>query len=116
MQNTPYFAVCLAATMGATRIGLIGVDLTEHHFFCATGRHPLAGRLATIDREYGALAQAQALAARGVELVNLSPISRLSSLHKVGMEWLDSRNLKTSSRLVARVRWNDLLGQLFRAS
>ncbi|MCE2909327.1 MAG: hypothetical protein LW712_10845, partial [Burkholderiaceae bacterium] len=85
-QNSPYVAVCLAAFMGAKRIGLIGVDFTEHHFFGATGRHPLAGKLATIDREYGALAQA--LAVRGVELVNLSPVSRLSSLRKVGMDWL----------------------------
>ena len=48
-QNSPYVAVCLAAHMRATRIGLIGVDLTDHHFFAATGRHPLAGRLREID-------------------------------------------------------------------
>lgn len=77
-QNSPYVAVCLAACMGATRIGLIGVDLTEHHFFAKTGKHPLAGRLAQIDREYGALAEA--LHERGVELVNLSATSRLQGL------------------------------------
>jgi hypothetical protein len=38
-QNSPYVAVCLASYMGAKRIGLIGVDFTEHHFFGATGRH-----------------------------------------------------------------------------
>ena len=80
-QNSPYVAVCLAAHMGAKRIGLIGVDFTEHHFFAPTGRHALAARLPTIDREYGALAQA--LAARGVELVNLSATSRLQSLPRV---------------------------------
>ena len=32
-QNSPYVALCLAAHMGAARIGLIGVDFTEHHFF-----------------------------------------------------------------------------------
>ena len=86
-QNSPYVAVCLAAYMGATRIGLIGVDFTDHHFFGPTGRHPLASRLAQIDREYGALSEA--LAARGVELVNLSAHSRLASLRKVGPAWLD---------------------------
>ena len=80
-QNSPYVAVCLAAHMGAKRIGLIGVDFTEHHFFAPTGRHALAARLPTMDREYGALAQA--LAARGVELVNLSATSRLQSLPRL---------------------------------
>ena len=77
-QNSPYVAVCLAAHMGARRIGLIGVDFADDHFFAATGRHVLAARLPLIDREYGVLAQA--LAARGVELLNLSAVSRLQSL------------------------------------
>jgi glycosyltransferase involved in cell wall biosynthesis len=77
-QNSPYVAVCLAALMGARRIGLIGVDLTEHHFFAATGRHSLAGRLREIDAQYTRLAQA--LRERGVALVNLSTVSRLSGL------------------------------------
>jgi len=79
-QNSPYVAVCLAAQMGAQRIGLIGVDLTDHHFFGLTGRHSLAGRLREIDTQYGRLAAA--LAQRGVELVNLSSSSRLTSLPK----------------------------------
>lgn len=83
-QNSPYVAVCLAALMGARRIGLVGVDFTDHHFFAATGTHSLASRLGQIDREYGALAQA--LAARGVELVNLSGSSRLQSLPRVRLE------------------------------
>lgn len=83
-QNSPYVAVCLAAHMGARRIGLIGVDFTDHHFFAATGRHPLAGRLASIDREYAALAAA--LAAQGVELLNLSTISRLQSLPRLALQ------------------------------
>lgn len=83
-QNSPYVAVCLAAYMGARRIGLIGVDFTEHHFFAKTGRHPLAGRLAQIDREYGALAEA--LRRRGVELLNLSPVSRLQSLPRARLD------------------------------
>ena len=88
-QNSPYVAVCLAAYMGATRIGLIGVDFTEHHFFAKTGKHPLSGRLAQIDKEYGALAEA--LRARGVELFNLSPVSRLESLPRLRLEDLAPR-------------------------
>lgn len=82
-QNSPYVAVCLAAWMGAKRIGLIGVDFTDHHFFARSGRHPLSARLARIDQEYGALAQA--LKARGVELVNLSSLSRLQSLPRLSL-------------------------------
>ncbi len=79
-QNSPYVAVCLAAYMGARHIGLIGVDLTDDHFFARTGRHPLAGRLSEIDAQYGRLAAA--LQRRGITLVNLSSTSRLTSLPK----------------------------------
>jgi hypothetical protein len=77
-RNSPYVAVCLAAHLGAERIGLLGVDFTDDHFFARTGRHPLAGHVARIDQEYARLARA--LAERGVELVNLSAESRLGSL------------------------------------
>jgi len=80
-RNSPYVALCLAAFLGAKRIGLIGVDFTDHHFFGQSGRHPLARELARIDREYGRLAEA--LAARGIEVANLSAASRLSALPKV---------------------------------
>lgn len=82
-QNSPYVACCLAAFLGARRIGLLGVDFTEHHFFARTGRHPLAGRLPQIDAEYGALAEA--LQRLGVELLNLSPVSRLQSLPRADL-------------------------------
>jgi glycosyltransferase involved in cell wall biosynthesis len=82
-QNSPYVAVCLAAYMGARRIGLIGVDLTDDHFFARTGRHSLAGRVREIDAQYGRLAHA--LGGRGVQLVNLSSISRLTSLPRARM-------------------------------
>jgi hypothetical protein len=80
-QNSPYVAVCLAALMGAKRIGLIGVDFTDHHFFANTGRHSLTGRLREIDAQYARLALA--LRQCGVELVNLSAVSRLSALPRV---------------------------------
>lgn len=77
-QNSPYVAVCLAAYMGATRIGLVGVDLTEDHFFARTGTHPLSARLREIDAQYARLAAA--LRQRGVALFNLSARSRLQAL------------------------------------
>ena len=86
-NNSPYVAVNLARHLGARRIGLIGVDFGDDHFFGATGRHPLAGQLPQIDREYAALAEA--CRAEGVEVVNLSPTSRLQSLPRASLAaWL----------------------------
>ncbi|HEX5453991.1 MAG TPA: glycosyltransferase family 9 protein [Stellaceae bacterium] len=79
-QNSPYVALCLAAHLGAARIGLIGVDFTDDHFFGATGRHPLSPHLAAIDRQYAALGRA--LQERGVAVVNLSTRSRLTAFAK----------------------------------
>lgn len=83
-QNSPYVAVCLAARMGAARIGLVGVDFTDGHFFADTGRHALSGRLKDIDVQYGRLAAA--LAARGIALVNLGAASRLRSLPRMRID------------------------------
>jgi hypothetical protein len=83
-NNSPYVAVDLAHHLGARRIGLIGVDFDDDHFFGRTGRHPLAGHLLQIDREYAALAAA--CRADGVELVNLSPTSRLTSLPRASLD------------------------------
>ncbi|HSR68820.1 MAG TPA: glycosyltransferase [Acidobacteriota bacterium] len=83
-RNSPYVALCLALHMGATRIGLVGVDFTDHHFFNQSGPHPLNGQLEVIDRQYGALASAWRR--RGVEIVNLSRQSRLTSIPMCGWE------------------------------
>jgi hypothetical protein len=80
-RNSPYVALCLAVHMGAARIGLIGVDFTNDHFFGATGVHQLAGSLKQIDAEYARLRDA--CASRGVEVVNLSPISRLTAFPRM---------------------------------
>ncbi|MGO1068725.1 glycosyltransferase [Lysobacter sp. CA199] len=103
-QNSPYVAVCLAAYMGARRIGLIGVDFTDDHFFAATGRHPLTGRLREIDAQYGKLAAA--LRARGIELVNLSPISRLTQLPRAALDhdWIDPLCAQEREDAVAAAR------------
>jgi SAM-dependent methyltransferase len=80
-RNSPYVALALAMHMGARRIGLIGVDFTENHFFGRTGRHPLSRELPQIDGEYTRLAEA--CRQRGVELFNLSATSRLTGLPKM---------------------------------
>ena len=80
-QNSPFVAVSLALFMGASRIGLIGVDFTEGHFFGATGVHPLSARLDQIDQEYARLRDVAS--AQDTELVNLSATSRLRSLPRV---------------------------------
>ena len=82
--NSPYVAVNLGRHLGAGRIGLIGVDFTDDHFFGATGKHPLAGQLAQIDREYAALSEA--CCAEGVLLANLSPTSQLTSLPRAELD------------------------------
>ena len=80
-QNSPYVALCLAVHMGASRIGLIGVDFTDNHFFAPTGNHPLLAHLPVIDQQYTDLYAA--IRARGVEVVNLSSQSRLKAFPKV---------------------------------
>ncbi len=98
-QNSPYVAVCLAAYMGAKRIGLIGVDFTDDHFFAPTGRHALSSRLQEIDRQYGRLAAS--LAQRGIALVNLGSISRLRTLPRMRIdaagEWIETNTTNTAN-------------------
>lgn len=83
-RNSPYPALCLAVHMGARRIGLIGVDFTDNHFFAATGKHSLAGEVTQIDQEYRQL-QASCLRL-GVEVFNLSAESRLTAFPKITQE------------------------------
>ena len=80
-RNSPYPALCLAAHMGARRIGLIGVDFTDNHFFGPTGRHVLAGEFPQIDREYQELYES--FSRQGIEIFNLSRESRLTALPKI---------------------------------
>ena len=82
-NNSPYIALCLAILMGAKRIGLIGVDFTDHHFFAKSGKHPLAPQFEAINGQYEKLAQAAK--AIGVEIFNLSKISRLTAFPKISI-------------------------------
>lgn len=96
-NNSPYVAVNLARYIGAKRIGIIGVDFSDDHFFGATGRHPLTSQLPQIEREYAALAEA--CRADRVELVNLSPTSRLESLPRASLsDWAGEQQGSTSPR------------------
>jgi len=80
-QNSPYVALCLAIHMGARRIGLLGVDFTNDHFFGPTGVHSLTAQLSAIDQQYRRLNEAAR--ARGVEIYNLSSQSRLTAFPKL---------------------------------
>jgi glycosyltransferase involved in cell wall biosynthesis len=116
-QNSPYVAVCLAAYMGARRIGLIGVDFTDGHFFAPAGRHPLAARLREIDAQYGRLAAA--LGERGVELVNLSSISRLVSLPRARPAadgaWTQTGQRSEPMKVASETRSRGAVGPLLEA-
>jgi hypothetical protein len=81
---TPYIAVCLAIYMGARNIGLIGVDLTDRHFFGDTGVHQWTSHVAGIDAQFEWLT-GLALE-RGARIFNLSETSRLASLPQMGIE------------------------------
>lgn len=79
-RNSPYVAVCLAAYMGAKRIGIIGLDFTSHHFYSNTGKHSLERHIEKINVEYSRLAESLRL--QGIEFLNLSQSSRISSIKK----------------------------------
>lgn len=88
-QNSPYVALCLAIHMGARRIGLIGVDFTNHHFFAQTGVHSLTAQLPAIDKQYRGLnAAARAL---GIEIYNLSQSSKLTAFPKMTLTEFSAR-------------------------
>lgn len=72
---TPFMAICLAYQLGATRIGLLGVDLLRPS--------ALRFHVEAISAKLGELRAA--LEARGVELVNLSPGSAITDLPRTSL-------------------------------
>jgi hypothetical protein len=85
-MNSPYAAAILAYKMGATNIGLIGVDFTDGHFYnLKDGKHPIvkSNYLNKVNSAYQTLSSE--LAKRGTTLVNLSPISNLA-IRKISLE------------------------------
>jgi hypothetical protein len=83
-QNSPYVAIDLAAHLGAKKIGLYGLDFTEDHFFGKTGRHVLSSQLDEINRQFKRLDEG--CRAMGVEIINLSPESRITAFRKGSIE------------------------------
>jgi len=86
-MNSPYMGVIIAYQLGAKKIGLVGVDFTQDHFFSKSGTHKLTKGLKNINEEYGVL-RAE-LEKRGVKVANLSTISMLSSWPKMSLEEFD---------------------------
>lgn len=84
--HSPYVAVGLAYKMGATKIGLIGVDFTNGHFYNEKdGAHPViqSNSLRRVNSAYHKLRDALKL--KGVDLYNLSE-SSLVELPKITLD------------------------------
>lgn len=101
-RNSPYVALCLAAFMGAKRIGLLGVDFTHHHFFGATGTHPLAAELPWINGEYQRLAKA--FRRQGIDIINLSRESQITAFPKGDLGIFLQRPTSSKSLLSFKAR------------
>ena len=96
--TSPYIAVILAFYLGATNIGLLGVDFTDNHFNSNDGKHNLYNRLHVIDNDFSHLRER--LKDFGCGLVNLSPESLLKSLPKCDIgKWL--KDCKTHKEKVS---------------
>ena len=87
-SNSPFVGVIIAAWMGAKRIGLIGVDFTDDHFFKKTGTHVLNRKLPAIITEYDMLKDK--LYEQKIEFYNLSPISKLRLERMTVKDFIDS--------------------------
>ncbi len=85
-MNSPYVAVNIAYKMGFTKIGLIGVDFTDNHFYSKDGPHPLSRmkKIRHVSEAYGVLKTE--LKKKQVDLYNLSPDSMITSIPKITLE------------------------------
>lgn len=84
-NNSPYVASIIAYKMGASEIGLVGVDFTLNHFYAKDGEHILikTGRMASVEQDFKKLARE--FKKNRVDLVNLSPTSKLTSVPKMDL-------------------------------
>jgi hypothetical protein len=82
-NNSPYMAIIAAYKMGINKIGLIGVDFTDNHFYAKDGAHNLikTNRTNTIIRDYKLLNDE--LKRKKVMIYNLSKESILDFLPKI---------------------------------
>jgi hypothetical protein len=83
-MNSPYMGAIIAYQLGASKIGLIGVDFTPNHFFGETGNHVLARNIKMVNEEYDKLGKA--LISKGVKIANLSPTSSIESWPKMNLD------------------------------
>lgn len=79
-SNSTFVACVIAAYMGASKIGILGVDFTANHFFAQSGEHTLSKKINVINQEYEMFKNV--FCKDGREIVNLSEISKITSLTK----------------------------------
>jgi LPS sulfotransferase NodH len=91
---SPYIALHLAAHMGASRVGMIGVDFADHHFYAKTGPYEGTKHMAQVETHFRNLNNALIL--QGVKTFNLSARSRLTCFPKLALE--DFRRLPELER------------------
>ena len=84
-RNSPFVGVALAGFMGASKIGLIGVDFTEGHFWVQDGNHRLICELDSINEKFGELAE-HLCRSQGTRVYNLSPTSRITSIPRMSLD------------------------------
>lgn len=85
--NSPYTAVNIAYKLGASKIGMIGVDFTDGHFYSPKdGQHNLTRKyLSSINLSYEKLHRA--LKVKNVDFYNLSLTSKITTV-----PYLDFKN------------------------
>lgn len=85
--NSPYTAINIAYKFGASKIGMIGVDFTEGHFYSKKdGPHSLARGNYITDLQWGYNHIKQELKKRDVELWNLSKDSHITNVPYMSIE------------------------------
>ncbi len=85
--NSPYTAINVAYKLGAKKIGIIGVDFTDGHFYSPKdGAHSLARMRYLPDLLWGYEHLKNALDQRGVELYNLSKESKINVVPHISIE------------------------------
>lgn len=85
--NSPYTSIHIAYKMGATKIGVIGVDFTDGHFYAKKdGQHSLARMGYLKDLLWGYEHIKEQLNLRGVELYNLSKHSKITTIPYLSIE------------------------------
>jgi len=85
--NSPYAAINIAYKLGATKIGFIGVDFTDGHFYSKNdGPHSLDRMGYLSDLKWGYNHIRQELAKLGVDLYNLSINSKIDNVPYMSIE------------------------------